>query len=156
MAETTLQIIAGCKLLCACGFALLYGLGGMVHKALRRYAGPLWILGGVILFGLWEGTFKPWFIAYPLILCGVLHLGYGVKDNDTAKKIIRRTIYGLSVGCASIPLLFPFYNWGLFLLHIGVCITFSCVLGVWNITKVARNEETSLGFVYAFLPMFMI
>lgn len=154
MSETTLQIIAVCKLLCACGFALLYGLGGMVHKAFRRYAGPALIAIGTALFSLWTGTFKPWYLAYPLLLMGALHMGYGA--DDTGHKIIRRALAGLACGISCAPLLFPLYNWGLFLLHISLCVVISVVLGVWGITKVARNEETCIGFVYAFLPMFMI
>lgn len=154
MSETTLQIVAVCKLLCACGFGLLYGLGGMVNKAIRRYAGPAWIAGGITLFSLWTGSFKPWYLAYPLLLMGALHMGYGA--DDTGHKIIRRALAGLAVGCSSIPLLFPVFNWGLFILHLVMCVGISVSLGVWNITRNARNEETCIGFVYAFLPMFMI
>lgn len=156
LSETTLQIIAGLKLLWVAGFAVLYGIGGMWMKWVRRYAGPTWITGGILLFSLWAGTFRPWFMAYPLLLMGALHMGYGVKDNDTGHKIIRRALAGLAVGVSAAPLLFTAFNWGLFAVHVGLCLLASILFGVFGLFGNARSEETAIGLFAVLIPMFMI
>lgn len=151
MSETILQWIMLLKLIYLSGFAGLYGFGGIEGKWKRRIVGSLYLTLGVIGFSLWMESFNWWFISYALLLYGALSIGYGAKK--IIKKIKKRTIAGLAYGCAAIPIAIGSSSLVLLCLHIALCILVSIVLGVFNPTKSARAEETSIGFIIGFLPL---
>ena len=150
--EYKLQIRAFLKLLCVCGFALLYALGGVEHKELRRYVAPLFLTGCMWLFN------RNWkvFLQAPLLMF-TLSLGYGA---DTLwEKIIRRLGYGAANGATSMAQWVSKRNsrdfWILFVFHVFLCIITCVVLGVLNPTGSARAEELVMGFIIGFLTIYM-
>lgn len=156
MSETNLQYLATGKILW-CGFyCLAYGLGGTEGwgKWIRRYIGPVWILLGIWIFANLQGTFNAWQLLYPALLCASLHLGYG--GDNVKRKIIRRSIYGLAIAIASLPLAVISGMWLLYCIHAVVCVSMSVLLGVFNPTDSARSEETIISTMSSILPLFMI
>lgn len=154
--EYKLQFIAFGKTLWICVFALLYGIGGISKKWIRRFLGPLWMLGGVVLFSKIQGVFQWWILLYPVLLCASLHLGYGGTDNVWIK-VRKRAIYGLALGVSAFPLCFNSHLWGLFFFHCCLCVVASIFYGVINpFRNNARAEETVLALFLTIIPMFLI
>lgn len=154
MTEPTLAFIASLKLVWATVFAFLYARGGMTWKVWRRYIAPTWLLLGLIGFSLWAQTFSWPIVIAPLLLVGALHLGYGA--HTTGAKLKRRGLYALAVSVMAVPLILTGHTYWLGLLHLGLCSTVTISLGVFNIARSARDEETIIGFVISFLPLFMV
>ena len=154
MSEQTLQIIESTKILLVGTFAYLYGRGGVHNKALRRIFGSLTLTTGVVLYSLWLGTFNYLLLSYALLLYASLSIGYGADDTKT--KLIKRSRYGLAAGVAALPIAITTASWALFGLHIFLCILVSVTLGVWNITRSARAEETLIGATIGLLPLYMV
>ena len=154
MSETTLQWLIIPKVVLIGIFAFLYSYGGMVHKGFRRYLAPLCLLAGIIFCGAFAGTFK-WasLLSVPLLI-GALHLGYG--GESLWVKIFKRFYCGLAVAVAFLPLAFSSGLWGLYFLHIAVCVSFSVILGAFNIARNAREEESLIGLGYIAIPMFIV
>lgn len=154
MSENLLQFIAFLKIISIAFFAYLYGLGGIKGKWRRRFIAPFILTSLISLFALWIGKFNYWIFAYYPLLCGALHLGYGA--NTLVEKIKRRSFCGLINGIVALPLAIIGNSWTLLGLHIILCVLISVVLGVWNICKSARDEETVIAMTIGCLPMFMI
>lgn len=160
MPESTLAIISFLKIVFIAIFSLFYSLGGTEingkgRKWIRRYIGPLWMLGGVVLFGKLQGVFEWWHLLYPILLSAALHIGYGGTD-DTIIKIRKRAIYGLAIGVSSLPLLFNSHLWVLYGVHVFLCVSMSVLLGVINPTRSARDEESLIAAFSSVLPLFLI
>ena len=151
--EYKLQIKVFIKLLWVCGFALLYGLGGVEYKWLRRFIAPLWLGGGMYLFS------RDWrvFLQMPLLMFS-LSLGYGAANFWL--KVWKRLLFGFANGFTNITHLFDQnFNkkrfWTLFVLAITITPVVYIVLGVINPVS-ARAEELLLGFFIAIWPMFIV
>jgi hypothetical protein len=150
--EYKVQIKEVIKLLWVVGFAILYALGGIEHKWLRRFIGPVWLTSGMFIFS------RDWrvFLQAPLLMFG-LSLGYGAEA--VWLKVIKRFIYGLVNGASSITHLFnKEFNkvrfWVMFSLHVFLCSAVVIILGVFNPVS-ARAEELIIGFTIGMLPMYM-
>lgn len=93
--EYKLQFKVFGKLLWVCIFALLYGLGGIEFKFIRRFIAPVWLGGGMYLFS------KDWrtLLQVPLLM-GSLSLGYGAELFWI--KVAKRAIYGFINGLTNI------------------------------------------------------
>ncbi len=138
------QFKAFAKLLWVCGFALLYALGGIEHKEIRRFIAPVWLcIGQFIISKDWKVFFQA-----PLLMFS-LSLSYGADTFWT--KVGKRAIYGFANGLTAII----HRNWTLLIMNI-ILITLACVMfGVWNPFNSARAEELAIGFMIGFLSMFM-
>lgn len=156
MSEGTLALIAFLKFIWISFFAFFYSLGGTAGygKWLRRFCGSAWIGIGVYGFSAWTNSFHWWYLFYPILLMGGLHLGYGA--DEIFRKIIRRAIYGIALGIAAIPLVFGSGLWMLFYCHVVLCVATSVVLGVFNPTKSARDEESLIAGLSTIVPLFLI
>lgn len=148
--EYKFQIRAFLKLLCVCGFALLYGLGGVEHKELRRYVAPLFITSCMWLFS------RNWrvFIQAPLLML-TLSLGYGAEVFWV--KIVKRlfygtanalTIYGQWWSCKNKQTKIVMVSLNLIIVPLVIV-----VLGVFNPIN-ARSEELVIGFIIGLLSMY--
>ena len=91
---------------------LLYSVGGMFWKPLRRYGIPL--LYTVI--STMNGTYNLQVFLATLVLCGTLHLGYGSNSNWFMK-----VIYALAI---SLPALIIKFNFWMIILPIVFLGTF--------------------------------
>ncbi len=151
MTETTLQMVQFLKLIWLAGFALLYGLGGIDNKWIRRVGGSIFLAIGVIGFSLWTQSYSHWLLFYAPLLFASLTLGY--SGDDAAEKVTRRMVYGLAVGFAAFPIAIATHLWLAFAMHMVVCMCVSLFLGVFNPTKSARAEESMVGFVIGFMPL---
>jgi hypothetical protein len=154
MNELSLQFISSLKIVWIAGFSFFYGWGGISGKWKRRFIGTAWMMLGMVVFSLWLHRWNYWFLFYLPLSIGALSLGYGA--TDTATKIKKRMICGSALGFSACPLAIVNQMWALWALHLVVCILFSVTLGVWNITKNARSEETIIATIGALLPLFMI
>ena len=72
------------------------------------------------------------------------------------KKLIRRSIYGLALAMAALPLALSTWNWLLFGMHVVLCVMFSVALGVFNPTRSARDEESLIAVGISIMPIFMV
>lgn len=127
-------------------FALLYGLGGIEYKFLRRFLAPLWLGGGLYLFSRdWRKCSQAFF------LMGALHLGYGA--DAVLEKIARRAIFGAAAGITPLWMFFQKGAWRVWLFNVALCVGAYIVFGVWNPFPSARIEEMTLGFLVGFLSL---
>ena len=154
MNEPTIQLISSLKIVWLALFSFLYGWGGISGKWKRRYVAPFLLTTGLVLFSLWAETFKWVYLVYFPLLSIAFHLGYGA--NTLGIKLRKRAIYGFAVGVAAIPIGLSTSMYALLGLHIFLCVTLSVILGVFNITKNARSEETLIAVGSGLLPLFMI
>lgn len=154
MSELQWQFIAFFKIVFLAVFCLLYGLGGMLKKEIRRIAGTIFLTCGIIGFSLLEKTYSPFYWLYLPCLFAALSIGYGGQLWE--EKVRRRLIYGAGLGASAI--VFPIINrmWVLFGCHFSLCVIGSVVIGVTNPTRNAREEETIFGVFAGFLPLFMV
>lgn len=153
MDEYLLQWFSFFKIVYVAIFALLYGLGGIRHKEIRRWAGSFFLTVGIVVFSLWLKTYNMWLLGYWPLLASALSIGYGADDLKT--KLIKRSRYGAACGFASIPIAIVTGQWVMFALHIFLCVFISTLWGTLNM-KDARHEETAIGFFIGFLPLYMV
>ena len=90
---------------------LLYSLGGMYHKGLRRYCIPLLLLG----MTFWTGTITWQKVIAISLFSGILHLGYGDSHSN-----MKRFCYALGL---SLPTLVIAFNWWFFAPLLAFLIT---------------------------------
>ena len=154
MNENILQWIASLKILWVAVFSAFYGFGGVSGKWKRRFIGSAWMMLGVVVFSLWQGSWHWWYLAYFPLLTGALCMGYG--GDDVGVKIRKRAVYGVLIGLSATPLLFPSCHFGLYIFHICLCLVASVVLGVFNPTANARSEETIISTLSTVIPLFLI
>jgi len=143
--EYKIQIREFLKILCVVVFALLYALGGVEFKLLRRFIAPLWLSACMFAFS------SDWrvFIQAPLLMIS-LSLGYGA-DNFFIK-LLRRGVFGMANGMAAAI----HRNWKLLIMHVALCIFVCIAFGVFNPFGSARAEELCIGFIIGWLPMYMV
>jgi hypothetical protein len=134
-------------------FALLYALGGIHFKWIRRFIAPVWLGGGMYLFS------RDWrvFLQVPLQF-GALSMGYGA--DMFWEKIGRRLLFGFANGFTNITHLFDknFDKkrfWTLFGIAIIANPLLIAVLGAIN-PVVARAEEMIIGFLIGVWSIFII
>jgi len=147
----------GKLIICVCGFSLLYALGGIHGKWIRRFVAPLYWSGTLWLFT------RNWRVfVQGVLLMPALCLGYGA--TEFVKKLARRALFGLATsGTALGPVLAserPFkpvsrHKWIGLGLHIALVTAFCVVLGVLNPFH-ARIEEMLIGMSIVLLPTYMI
>jgi len=153
MSELTLQLTASLRIMCVAIWGLMYGLGGMSHKPMRRYYGTALLVGSYCLFSGLEGTFSWWYLlCYPLLIAAT-SIGYGA--DSVAMKIWKRFYCGAAYSFAALPIAFVTGNWTMFALHTALCLSVSIVLGVIN-PVTARKEETLIGTTIGLIPLFMV
>lgn len=151
MSETTLQAIESLKVFWVAIFSLAYGCGGITGKWKRRFLGSALATAGICGFSAWQGAFSWWFLLYFPLLAGALSLGYGA--TSPGEKIKKRAIYGFACAISSLPIAIITGSWIMFGFHIFLCCLVSVVLGVNNPVS-ARAEETLIGAMVVFLPLF--
>jgi hypothetical protein len=151
--EYKVQFDVFTKLLWACIFALLYALGGIEFKWIRRFIAPVWLGGGLYLFS------RDWrtLLQVPLLIAG-LHMGYGA--DAFWHKVLRRFIAGLCLSSSNaIHLLDKNFNakrfWGMFGWSMLIIPITHIVLGVFNPVE-ARAEELLIGLMVGLSSLFII
>jgi hypothetical protein len=82
------------------GTPLLYSLGGMFWKPLRRFGIPLFYLGVALIYHLYSINI----LLMCLALCVALHLGYGDHSNW-----FMRVIYALAIALPSLIIRYNFW-----------------------------------------------
>lgn len=158
MEESTLQIISILKLLTAVGVAALYAYGGMSGKWKRRFIAPVLLFLAVAGFSLWQGSFKWWVLLSVLPYFGSLSIGYGESSslNKLLKsKYLTRFVVAMAFVVSALPLVITYQSWVLFGLHTVFLTSTIVIMGSFNPVS-ARAEETIIGFIVAFLPLFLI
>lgn len=153
MSEITLQWISFLKVLTMALFACLYGFGGISGKWKRRFLAPFVYVITACLLSYWQGNFHWAYLGYYPLMVGALSMGYG--GNNLKEKLVRRGLFGLTLGVS--PIIFVIYSklWLLFGLNVFICILVSVLMGVLNPSKNARSEETIIGGASTLLPMFL-
>lgn len=137
------------KLLIICIFSILYCLGGMQFKFLRRFIAPAVLCGGMFYFSRdWRSLAQ-----MPLMMFS-LSLGYGA--DTILEKVIKRLIFGLANGLA-----FSVYNilnkrWLLVTFQVTLTIAAFIFFGAFTPFETARTEELILGLFIAAIPMFSV
>lgn len=144
-AEYKIQIREILKIICVIIFAVLYALGGIEFKVLRRFIAPIWLSISIFSF---SGDWKA-FIQAPLLMI-TLSLGYGAENFFV--KLAKRGLYGLANGITSVI----YRRWKLFIIHVLLCISLSVAFGVFNPFGSARAEELAIGFIIGWLPIYMV
>lgn len=147
--EYKIQLREFLKLLCVVLCALLYALGGIEHKWIRRFVMPF-----VLTLSMF-GFSRDWrvFLQAPMLMLS-LSLGYGATTLWT--KIIRRFIFGIANGSTAMVQMLITERWKLFAFHVPLCIAVCVFFGVYNPFGSARAEELAIGFILCWLPMYMV
>ena len=158
MSEELLNWVEFSKIIWLSVFALLYSRGGMKGKWQRRYLATAFLTGGFMMYSYIASELSYWFLlAFPLYALA-LSSGYGVDSKWmklTKSKFATRFLYGLVVSLCCLPVVIVTNHWVLFGLHILLCTLMFGILGSQNPVK-ARSEETMLGFISGFLPIYMV
>jgi hypothetical protein len=154
MTEWVLQYLAFSKVIATAICGLLYGIGGMWEKWVRRYVMPVLALIFIVFFSAIQGSFSWWYLLFAPLLSAAFHLPYGA--TDLWMKILLRLIFGLAVTGAACPIAWATGNWLLYGYHVLITTVAYVVLGVWNPCKNPRDEETLLGSLAVLLPIFMV
>ena len=144
MNEKKIQIKEIIKLIPVILFAICYAWGGIKHKWIRRFIGPM-------IFAICSYIInkdKKVFYQTPLLIV-VLCIGYGA--NQLFLKILKRFTVGFLAGLTSIV----YKRWKLFVANIVLCIFASIYLGVINPFNSARAEELIIGLFYVLLSVYM-
>jgi len=152
MNEWVLQWLAFSKLIAVAIFGLLYGIGGMWRKWVRRYVGPFFFGLCLWFFSNLQGRFNWWYILTPLLLMGALHKGYSNNEGQGLKK---RLLCALLLSISGLPIAIVTGNWILFGVHTLLCFTAMVIFGVTNPMRSARDEETAIGALSVLMPLFM-
>ena len=149
MSEKKQQFIALVKILIAVAFALLYSMGGMGEKWMRRFIAPTLLTLSIFAFS------RNWrvFIQLPLMFI-TLSMGYGA--DGLWDKILRRGLFGFANGISSSFYLLRQEKWRLSDYHVVLLTSAYIVFGVWNPFPNARVEEMVLGFLIAFIPIMSV
>lgn len=119
-------------------FSILYVLGGRAGSAkwVRRWAGGLFLALSLQALALLQGTWNPIHLGILIGLPMALSLGYG---GDTLwRKIYRRFLYGMALGCQS--LWFLPHHFEMILFQIILSVTASLVMGLSNSTRPVFEE----------------
>lgn len=125
-------------------FSFLYSLGGREQKALRRYVGSSLFALACIGIAFWSSVGSWWqFLSWPALMAA-LTLGYGA--NTLSRKLIRRFLYGLVVGLASVPFFLPMGLWELALFQTALAVVASTYYGIRNPMS-AVGEEGQIGLL---------
>lgn len=120
--------------------SMLYAIGGRTGgpgKWVRRFAGSF-ILALTIWVVCWLRECFSWGLlgVWPLLSIGY-HLGYGA--DTLPAKIIRRSVYAITVLLAGGLMAWLLSAWAILIPHVGVGL-FSVYLGVKNPTEAAFEE----------------
>ena len=153
MTELQLQLLAFFKIIAVAIYSLLYGLGGMYKKRIRRIGGAIWLMVAIGIIGYLQKTISLWYFLYPLLLMGASTIGYGA--DEFKEKIKKRALYGLASGASALPVAIIAGKWLLFGFNLGLCLASSIILGVFNPLN-ARGEETLIGALSTIIPIFMV
>ena len=118
------------------GTPLLYSLGGMFFKPLRRYGIPLLFM--VVSF--LAGSFSIKVVLSILLLCGALHLGYGENSNW-----LKKIIYAVALTAPSLIIRFNF--WAVILPVVFLGTFYLSNKPKWQYIFNWRISEASCGFI---------
>jgi len=130
-------------------FAILYCVGGMETKALRRFVAPVILCGGMFYFSRdWKSL-----IQLPFMFLS-LSLGYGAEN--IVIKILKRGIFGLANGVSSSGYNILQKKWLLVGIQAILLLGIYVVIGVFNPLADARTEELFLGLMIPLIPLFSI
>lgn len=154
MTEYQLQVISIVKMLVVVGFSLLYSLGGIRFKWIRRYIACVFLGISIWGIGVWQGMSDLWYLLFPLLLMGALTLGYGAEKFKL--KIARRGLAGTAIALAALPIAIRTGNWKLYSVHAIFMLFVMTYIGVLNPMRNARDEETIIGTFAVLLPVFMV
>ena len=155
MSEHGVQLIASLKIAWIAVFSYLYGEGGISGKWKRRLVGAVWMMLGIWVFSIWQKTWHNWYLLSLPIIIGGLFNGYG-GVTKTWDKVRRRSIYGVLLGLTGLPLVAFSGLWVLFGFSVCLAVVSSVLLGAWNPTKSARDEETLIASLTFIFTLFLI
>lgn len=155
MSELTLQWFSFGKVIIVAGYSLFYGLGGYNKLWKRRFLANGLLASIIIACSIIQASFSWWFLLLYFTYFGATSLGYGA--DELIEKIWKRFYCGLAYAVASLPLAIVHQKWGLLALHTIICVSTSIIVGATNSDETqARESETMIGAMIAFVPMFMI
>lgn len=147
--EYSLQFDALLKILVVCVFAVLYAMGGIEFKWIRRFLAPALVQG----FCFWyTGSWK--YLPQMALQFFSLSLGYGA--DTVGGKILRRAIFGAANGAAFWPwaaIKWDKSKWALVGFYLAVVIGNCIFFGVLNPFNNARTEETMIGLTIVLIPV---
>lgn len=142
--------------------ALFYWLAGRGTKILgmrlrRRWMIPLLIVGGVIAFSLFQGSFSWYYLISIPLYMGAYHVGYGAGSplRTIFGKVGQRLIVGFLRALACLPIAWINGAWVLFGFQMILAMTSQAVLGTVNPIEAVEEENNICIFDLILVP-FMI
>ena len=150
MSEYSLQFIVFGKFILLSVYALLYGLGGISNKWIRRFVAPIVLMAGMFFL---SSEFSLWYLLYTPLLIGALTLPYGADTTGT--KVIKRLIVGLALASAPLSIFIVHQSWIMLGVHLALCLTAHIVFGVFNPVN-PRMEESLIAFLSAVIPVSVV
>ena len=135
-------------------FATIYCVGGRRWKWIRRWVGGSFMAASLIGLSIALGRFSWPFAAASVGIYGGLVLGYGAKT--TARKVLRRALYGLALGLSGFGIGLTQGVWLLGLFQVILAVFASVYLGVLNPAKSAVDEEALIALLGTAVLPFMI
>lgn len=145
MTETAQTWLAAAAWYAVATFAMLYSIGGRAGtpKWIRRIAGGLLIAGATLALSVAYATYSAWMLLALVTLPAALSMGYGA--DTTAKKILRRGLFGLAVSANALIFAIPLGMVGVAVFQIILGVSASIYFGVANPFNNAPKEEAVIG-----------
>ena len=156
MTETTQLWLAVVAWYVVATFAVLYSIGGRAGtpKWIRRILGGLLIAGATVALSLAYATYSPWMLLALVTLPASLSMGYG--GDTQAKKIFRRTLFGLAVSSNALIFAIPVGMVGVAVYQMVLGVSASVYFGVANPFNNAPKEEAVIGGLCVILIPFIV
>lgn len=174
--EIRRQWIACSKVFVALVIACMWGFAGVGVEITRKFVLPLILAcvcmaydylqrkdnGYELIFGLMIKNRHVRLIKYalmfPLYYCAMAIFAYGAGSwlRPLVGKFFQRVIVGFMWALPAGMIAWASESkWPVYLLHVVGFTVVMCTIGGLNLVE-ARSEETIIGFVWAFLPLFMV
>ena len=142
--------------------SLIYWLAGRGTKILgmklrRRWLIPILIVGGVIIFSLFQGSFSWYYLISIPLYIGAYHVGYGTDSwlRKIFGKVGQRVIVGVLRGLSCLPIAWVNNAWLLFGSQMILAPASQVVLGAFNPISAPEEENNICIFDLVLVP-FMI
>lgn len=140
-----MKVLISCviQILLMTGAAFFYGWGGIKGKWKRRYISSFLVVVSISAGSLILSRFNYWLLlVFPLAI-GTHSLGYGVNEgeNQTLRKVLKRSLVVLASLTVSAVLVLTFGKPAVFLLPVDMIVGITSIyLGVRNPTQASAEE----------------
>lgn len=141
-------------------YSFFWWLGGRGEKFLipsrvwRRWVAPIFLPLSIVLLAWYAGRLSAWHFAAFGTYKALAHIGYGA--GTARMNWPRRVLWGFMAGLAALPYAMASHHWIIFSAQVGIAVTVSVGLGVFNELDAPREEGALSGAASILVPFMAI